>query len=127
MVVALSIQYARTLSLARQADRLETRREALIVENQALRGEIHRLRTDDQYIEQLAREQLGLLKPGEVELQIVSPPSGASAAPEAAPPGSPPAGGERAGGQQIGGRSETRSWLAHLWALVHAALVRFRR
>ncbi len=91
MLVALSAQYFRTYSLARQAERLEQRRRDLVAENQALREEIHRLQTDDRYIEQLAREQLGLLKPGEVELQIVpsqppAPDSDDPATPRAEPP-----------------------------------------
>ena len=91
MLVALSAQYFRTYSLARQAVRLEQRRRDLVAENQALREEIHRLQTDDRYIEQLAREQLGLLKPGEVELQIVpSQPPAPSSEDQATPRAEPP-------------------------------------
>ena len=122
MAIALSLQYARTYSLARQAERLDTRRAELKAENQALREEIHRLQTDDRYIEQLAREQLGLLKPGEVELQIVPPPSGMSAGgPSFTPEEAPQASAEEAKG--LAGPS----WLARLWALAQSVLTRLRR
>jgi cell division protein FtsB len=65
------LQYAHTYALARDAARLERRRLELQMANATLRAEIERLRTDDQYLEQLAREQLGMLKPGEMELVIV--------------------------------------------------------
>lgn len=87
MLFALSVQYARTYSLAREAARLEQHRRDLIAENQRLREEIHRLQTDDRYIERLAREQLGLVRPGEIELLIVppgSPTSGPTHATDAA-------------------------------------------
>jgi len=35
-------------------------------ENQLLRERLHRLRTDDRYLERLAREQLGFVRPGEI-------------------------------------------------------------
>jgi cell division protein FtsB len=70
-VVAFGVQYVRTYSLAREAARLERHRQDLLVQNASLLTEIRRLRTDDQYIERLAREQLGMLRPGEIELVIV--------------------------------------------------------
>lgn len=70
-VVAFGLQYVRTYSLAREAARLERHRQDLLVQNASLLAEIRRLRTDDQYIERLAREQLGMLRPGEIELVIV--------------------------------------------------------
>ena len=91
-----------TIELARQAERLEQRRRDLVAENQALREEIHRLQTDDRYIEQLAREHLGLLKPGEVELQIVpSEPPPPSSDDPATPHAEPP-------------------WSARLWAFLES-------
>ena len=71
MVLALGAQYLRTYTLAREASRLERHRQELRVENATLRAEILRLQTDDRYIERLAREQLGMLRPDEVELVIV--------------------------------------------------------
>ena len=70
-IAGFALQYVRTYTLAREAAHLERRRQHLLTENAALRGEIQRLRTDDQYLEQLAREQLGMLRPGEMELVIV--------------------------------------------------------
>jgi cell division protein FtsB len=35
-------------------------------ENEALRTKIHRLRHDDLYLEKVAREELGLARPGEI-------------------------------------------------------------
>lgn len=79
MLVALSMQYARTYSLAREAARLDQHRRDLILANARLREEIQRLETDDRYIERLAREQLGLVRPGEIELLLV--PEGAAPPP----------------------------------------------
>lgn len=70
-VLGFAVQYFRTYALAREAARLERHREELLAENTALLAEIRRLRTDDQYLERLAREQLGMLRPGEIELVIV--------------------------------------------------------
>jgi len=77
MVGALVVQYARTYALARQAAQLDQRQRDLAMDNQALRDEIQRLQTDDAYIEWLARTELGLVRPGEVEFLAV-PPKGAS-------------------------------------------------
>ncbi len=77
MIVALSTQYARTYTLARQAAQLEQHRTALAAENDTLREEIQRLETDDRYIERIARQQLGLVRSGEIELLIV--PAGGTA------------------------------------------------
>lgn len=92
--IGLAREYANTYTLARQAVRLEQHRRDLIEQNTRLREEIQRLQTDDRYIERLARQQLGLVRPGEIELLIV-PPDGASArgGPEpAVPSATPPAG-----------------------------------
>ncbi len=70
-ILGVAVQYFRTYALAREAARLERHREELLDENTALLVEIRRLRTDDQYLERLAREQLGMLGPGEIELVIV--------------------------------------------------------
>jgi cell division protein FtsB len=71
IVLGLTVQYFRTYALAREAARLEQHRRDLLAENASLLAEIQRLRTDDQYLERLAREQLGMLRPGEMELVIV--------------------------------------------------------
>lgn len=86
-LTALINQYAKTYTLAREKARLEQRRRELMTDNARLRDEIQRLQTDDRYIEQIARAQLGLVRPGEVELLVVpydgtaSAPRGADSAP----------------------------------------------
>ena len=70
-VIGFALQYFRTYTLAREATRLERRRQDLLAQNVSLRAEIQRLHTDDQYLERLARGQLGMLRPGEMELVIV--------------------------------------------------------
>ena len=81
--VAFVGQYARTYALARQAAQLDQRHRTLTAQNEQLREEIQRLETDDAYIEHLARTELGLVRPGEVEFMLVPSPSG---------PGQTPAG-----------------------------------
>lgn len=58
--------------LDRDAARLEALKRDLQEQNAILREEIKLLATP-QYIEKLAREQLGLVKPGEVAILIVQP------------------------------------------------------
>ena len=87
---ALAAQYLRTYDLGQEATRLERRKQELLIQNAALYAEIHRLRTDDRYIERLAREQLGMVRPGEIEFVIVPAPSDRHAAsPQAAEPSGP--------------------------------------
>lgn len=90
VLAALTSQYAKTYTLAREEARLEQRRRDLVAENARLRDEIERLKTDDRYIEQIARQQLGLVRPGEIELLIV-PFEGTVAPPGATPRGGAPA------------------------------------
>jgi len=71
MLLAVAVQHFRTYTLVREAARLERHRDDLVLGNAALRVEIQRLRTDDRYIERLAREQLGMLRPGEMELVVI--------------------------------------------------------
>jgi Septum formation initiator len=117
MLFALSVQYARTYSLAREAVRLEQHRLDLIAENQRLREEIRRLQTDDRYIERLAREQLGLVRPGEIELLIVppgsSPTSGPARGKDAAV--SDPAGGHHQSARTPTWAARMREFLKHLF------------
>ncbi len=118
MLIAVSTQYARTYTLARQAARLEQKRQALEAANHSLRVDIQRLQTDDRYIEKLAREQLGLLRPGEVELQIVasgSDHSGADPEPDAG------------GAVPESSLSAPSGWLEQLRVLVESVLQRLRR
>lgn len=69
-------------ALNREESRLQALRRSLRQQNAILREEMKLLQTPA-YIEKLAREQLGLVRPGEVAILIVRPP--------AVPP-SPPAG-----------------------------------
>jgi cell division protein FtsB len=94
MLVALGHQYAKTYALAREGARLEQRRRDLIADNARLREEIQRLQTDDRYIEEIARRQLGLVRPGEIELLVV-PYDGTVSAPGAASERGTPAGVQR--------------------------------
>jgi len=60
--------------LDREAARLEALKRDLQEQNAILREEIKLLHTP-QYVEKLAREQLGLVKPGEISLLIVQAPA----------------------------------------------------
>ena len=82
---ALAAQYLRTYDMGREAARLERRRQELLIQNAALYAEIRRLRTDDRYIERLAREQLGMVRPGEIEFVIIPTPSDHRAARQKGP------------------------------------------
>lgn len=44
----------------------------VLKENEVLRERIHRLRNDDLYLEKIAREELGLARPGEIVYRFVS-------------------------------------------------------
>lgn len=46
--------------------KLDERNFLLQTENEILRERIHRLRHDDLYLEKIAREELGLVRPGEI-------------------------------------------------------------
>ena len=52
--------------LSDDSTRLEGRTRALQHENERLREKVYRLANDDQYLEKVAREELGLAKEGEV-------------------------------------------------------------
>ncbi len=116
VLAALSNQYAKTYTLARSEARLEQHRRDLIADNARLRDEIERLQTDDRYIEQIARQQLGLVRPGEVELLVV-PYDGTVSAPGATPRGGAPARTNAGGGAGVtaprpGATPSTRSGTA---------------
>ncbi len=78
---------------------LEERNFLLQKENAALRERAYRIRQDDLYLEKLAREELGLVRPGEIIYRfaspeskrnknspIVEPPAGSSRSSEKMPP-----------------------------------------
>ena len=52
---------------------IKQRIAGLLLENQRLRTQLHALRSDDRYLERLAREQLGFVRPGEVVYRFPSP------------------------------------------------------
>jgi cell division protein FtsL len=107
MVIALSHQYAKTYALAREQARLEHRRRDLIADNARLREEIERLQTDDRYIEEIARGQLGLVRPDEIELFVVPYDGTVSAPPRPAPsPMAAPAHEGEAGAGRADDRAE---------------------
>jgi cell division protein FtsB len=89
--------------LEREAARLRQLRAELVRQNAVLREEIRLLHTPH-YIEKLAREQLGLVRPDEVALLIVPAPD----PPPAVPPPPPPRNG----------------WVRHLWQAVRGLLAR---
>lgn len=70
--------------LRREEVALERERTRLLQDNQALQEELRLLHTPE-YIERLAREQLGLVKPGEVAVILVDP----TPAPTSTPPRRP--------------------------------------
>jgi cell division protein FtsB len=64
---------ARVVQMKREVETLERDIATLREETGRLTKTIDRLRTDPEYIEQLARESLGLVKPGDKVLKL--PPS----------------------------------------------------
>jgi len=74
IVIALTFggAYWDTYQIRREASRLVRERDELRKQNVQLREEIRLLNTPE-YIERIAREQLGLVKPGEVAVILVAP------------------------------------------------------
>ncbi|HEV8458565.1 MAG TPA: septum formation initiator family protein [Methylomirabilota bacterium] len=60
----------RVWSLKQEVDGLEREIATLRAETNRLMAVVDRLRTDPEYIEQVAREDLGLVKPGERILKL---------------------------------------------------------
>src|SRR5262245_20799284 len=54
-------------------DDFQKKNDALRVQNQELRREIRHLRSDPAAITAVARDELGLVKPGEIVIQIEKP------------------------------------------------------
>ena len=77
---------------------LDEKNYRLQKENEALRQRISRLRTNDLYLEQVAREELNLVRPGEVIYRFPSTQPRKSWTPvlSAPPPESPPSTAQRA-------------------------------
>lgn len=72
VVFAFGTSFLQVYRLKREAARLLQLKQDLIEQNAQLREEIKLLHTPG-YIERIAREQLGLVKPGEIALLIVRP------------------------------------------------------
>ena len=79
-VIALAIlgfggqSLSRLWTMKREVDGLEREIAALRAETDRVSASVARLRSDPDAIEQIAREELGLIKPGERVLKL--PPSG---------------------------------------------------
>ena len=67
---------ARVWQMKQEVEALERELAGLRGETEALAGQIDRLRTDPDYVEQLARESLGMVKPGERVLKLPRTPGG---------------------------------------------------
>lgn len=58
-----------------EKEKLDEQNHRLHKENEALRQRIFRLRNDDSYLETIAREELNLVRPGEIIYRFSSPDS----------------------------------------------------
>lgn len=86
-VAALIQQETELRAVARESQVLETQLAAIQGRNSQLRSEIVRLGSDD-YIETVARQQLGLIRPGEIPYIAVEGPSAAGGREQHDTPGS---------------------------------------
>ncbi|HET8679526.1 MAG TPA: septum formation initiator family protein, partial [bacterium] len=84
LLLAFGSAYWDGYQLRRGAAHLARERDELRLQNAQLREEIRLLNTPE-YIERLAREQLGLVRPGEIAVILVKP----APAPEPAAPAQP--------------------------------------
>lgn len=76
---------------------LDEKNFLLLKENETLRDRIHRLRHDDLYLEKIAREELGLARPGEIVYRFASTESRKKGRAVSAPPSqSLPSSGQKA-------------------------------
>jgi cell division protein FtsB len=57
---------SRTLQAGQELERAAQSLTALTRENARLRGEVHRLQQDPDTLERVARQELGLVRPGEI-------------------------------------------------------------
>ena len=73
-----TVRYLEVYRLNREALQLAALKRVLQEQNAVLREEIKLLHTPA-YVEKIAREQLGLVKPGEIAVLIVRPPAPAPA------------------------------------------------
>ncbi len=90
--------FLQVFRLEREEARLQVIKRNLQEQNAILREEMKLLQTNN-YVERIAREQLGLLRPDEVAILIVPPPT--------QPPPAPPV-----------LMKDDASWLARLWRVL---------
>lgn len=60
----------RIYHLSKDRDNIKTANKLLTTENENLREEMQRLKTDNRYIEEIARKELGMVKPTDVIYQF---------------------------------------------------------
>lgn len=60
----------RIYKLSKERDSIKTYNEQIRAENAAMKDEIHRLKTDDKYIEVIARKELGMVGKNELVYQF---------------------------------------------------------
>ena len=60
----------RIYKLSQERDSIKTYNEQIRAENAAMKDEIHRLKTDDKYIESIARKELGMVGKNELVYQF---------------------------------------------------------
>lgn len=104
VVVAFGTSTLEVYRLEREAAELEWTKHQLQEQNALLHEEIKQLYTPA-YIEKIAREQLGWVKPGEIALLIVHPPAAPATAPAPRP-------------------AEHMSWPTRLWRALSTFLNR---
>ena len=78
--------YLKLRARQREVRQLEQELRRLTEENQRLQRQIQRLRTDPAAIERVAREEMKLVRPGEVIYTVPARPSPAPAEPRSARP-----------------------------------------
>ena len=94
LLAIAALKSSRDLEAARARERvLQQKIAATRAESERLRVRIDRLRHDPGMLERLAREDLGMVRPGDViiELPAAGPPLPGSPPPAAAPSAAPPA------------------------------------
>ena len=90
-----------------------------------LRQEIQRLKTDNTYLEHLARAELGLVRTGEIEFMIVPRGSSPTAQPAAPPPDAAPQ--AAAPGRDHPTPDAPRGWFDRLMLRAASLLASLRR
>jgi cell division protein FtsB len=65
--------YVRYRKMQDDLEEIDRKNAALRAQNHDLRREVRHLRTDPAAITQVARDELGLVKPGEIVIQIEKP------------------------------------------------------